>query len=54
MVIGMDYRPQAVYKECKKTFSKCHINSLDALDNFLDKFTGADIEYTVKSLIAQC
>lgn len=47
MIIGMDYHPQAVYKECKKVFSKCHINSLDALDTFLDKFTGADIEYTV-------
>ena len=47
MIIGMEYHPQAVYKECKKVFSKCHINSLDALDTFLDKFTGADIEYTV-------
>lgn len=47
MIIGMEYHPQTVYMECKKVFSKCHINSLDALDTFLDKFTGADNEYTV-------
>ena len=46
-IIGMDYHPQAVYKECKKVFNKSHIENLDALDTFLTRFNGADKEYIV-------
>lgn len=47
MVIGREYHPQAVYKQCKKVFRRSNIDSVDALDTFLDQFNGVDSDYTV-------
>ena len=50
-IIWLKYHPQFVYKECKKSFKKSHIENLEVFDMFLKRFNGADESYVVYFLV---
>lgn len=47
MIIGIGYHPYFVYHECKNTFTKQEIESIDAIASFLKEFNGVENDYIV-------